>query len=157
MPTWQHAFADPRAQEATALMVRMFREHDAYEANLFNENALLISGSIFPYFYALSGDRNPKQPPKPGPRSEYSQLAVDTFALIRARGRSRNNKCVKIWAEAFRWLLLIRRWANCGRGFVSREWTMTTPADHPGMFYIAGRLRPSEKEWKSRSAKRCRF
>jgi 23S rRNA pseudouridine2605 synthase len=86
LPTWQHAFADPRAQEATALMVRMLREHDAYEANLFNENALLISSSIFPYFYALSGDRNPKQPPKPGPRSEYSQLAVDTFALIQRKG-----------------------------------------------------------------------
>jgi 23S rRNA pseudouridine2605 synthase len=86
LPTWQHAFADPRAQEATALMVRMLREHDAYEANLFNENALLIASSIFPYFYALSGDRNPKQPPKPGPRSEYSQLAVDTFALIQRKG-----------------------------------------------------------------------
>jgi hypothetical protein len=86
LPTWQHAFADPRAQEATALMVRMLREHDAYEANLFNENALLIASSIFPYFYALSGDRNPKQPPKAGQRSEYSQLAVDTFALIQRKG-----------------------------------------------------------------------
>jgi 23S rRNA pseudouridine2605 synthase len=86
LPTWQHAFADPRAQEATTLMVRMLREHDAYEANLFNENALLIASSIFPYFYALSGDRNPKQAPKAGPRSEYSQLAVDTFALIQRKG-----------------------------------------------------------------------
>jgi 23S rRNA pseudouridine2605 synthase len=86
LPTWQLAFADPRAQEATALMVRMLREHDAYEANLFNENALLIASSIFPYFYALSGDRNPKQAPKPGARSEYSQLAVDTFALIQRKG-----------------------------------------------------------------------
>jgi hypothetical protein len=86
LPTWQHAFADPRAQEATALMVRMLRERDAYEANLFNENALLVASSIFPYFYALSGDRNPKQPPKPGPRSEYSQLACDTFALIQRKG-----------------------------------------------------------------------
>ncbi len=86
LPTWQHAFADPRAQEASALMVRMLREHDAYEANLFNENALLVASSIFPYFYALSGDRNPKQPPKAGPRSEYSQLACDTFALIQRKG-----------------------------------------------------------------------
>jgi hypothetical protein len=86
LPTWQHAFADPRAQDATALMVRMLRERDAYEANLFNENALLVASSIFPYFYALSGDRNPKQPPKAGPRSEYSQLACDTFALIQRKG-----------------------------------------------------------------------
>jgi Winged helix DNA-binding domain len=86
LPTWQHAFADPRAQEATTLMVRMLRERDAYEANLFNENALLVAASIFPYFYALAGDRNPKQPPKAGPRSEYSQLASDTFALIQRKG-----------------------------------------------------------------------
>jgi hypothetical protein len=86
LPTWQHAFADPRAQEATTLMVRMLRERDAYEANLFNENALLVAASIFPYFYALAGDRSPKQPPKAGPRSEYSQLAADTFALIQRKG-----------------------------------------------------------------------
>ncbi len=86
LPTWQHAFADPRAQEANTLMVRMLRERDAYEANLFNENALLVASSIFPYFYALCGDRNPKQPPKAGPRSEYSQLACDTFALIQRKG-----------------------------------------------------------------------
>jgi len=86
LPTWQHAFADPRAQEATALMVRILRERDAYEANLFNENSLLVAASIFPYFYALAGDRNPKQPPKAGPRSEYSQLACDTFGLIQRKG-----------------------------------------------------------------------
>ena len=86
LPTWQHAFADPRAQEATTLMVRMLRERDAYEANLFNENALLVAGSIFPYFYALVGERNPKQPPKAGPRAEYSQLACDAFELIRRAG-----------------------------------------------------------------------
>src|ERR1700676_4450006 len=38
LPTWQHAFADPRAQQATELMVRMLRERDAYEANTFDEN-----------------------------------------------------------------------------------------------------------------------
>src|SRR4051812_38180704 len=37
LPTWQHAFADPRAHEATDLMVRMLRERVAYEANLFGE------------------------------------------------------------------------------------------------------------------------
>ena len=84
---WQHAFADPRAQQATELMVRLLREHDAYEANLFDENnAFLLAGSVFPYFYALVGERNPKQPPQSGPRSEYSALACDTFALIQREG-----------------------------------------------------------------------
>ncbi len=87
LPTWQQAFADPRAQDATELMVRLLRDRSAYEANLFEENnAFLVSASIFPYFYALVGERNPKQPPKPGPRSEYSQLAADAYELIRRDG-----------------------------------------------------------------------
>jgi len=87
LPTWQHAYADPRAQQATDLMVRLLREQAAYEANLFDENnAFLVAGSIFPYFYALVGERNPKQPPKPGPRSEYSQLACDAYEIIRREG-----------------------------------------------------------------------
>src|SRR5205807_8818577 len=78
LPSWQHAFADPRARQATELMVRLLRDKAAYEANLFDENNnFLVAGSVFPYFYALVGERNPKQPPKPGPRSEYSQLAAD--------------------------------------------------------------------------------
>lgn len=84
LPTWQHAFEDPRAQAATELMVRLLRDRAAFEANLFGENNnFLVAGSVFPYFYALVGERNPKQPPKPGPRSEYSQLAADAFEIIR--------------------------------------------------------------------------
>lgn len=87
LPSWQQAFADPRAQGATELMVRLLRERDAYEANLFGENnPFLIASSIFPYFYALVGERNPKQPPQSGPRSEYSNLACDTFAAIQRGG-----------------------------------------------------------------------
>jgi len=87
LPTWQQAFADPRAQDATELMVRLLRDRSAYEANLFEDNnAFLVGASIFPYFYALVGERNPKQPPKPGPRSEYSQLACDAYELIRRDG-----------------------------------------------------------------------
>jgi hypothetical protein len=87
LPTQQHAFADPRAQEATEIMVRLLRNHDAYEANQFEENnAFLVAGSIFPYFYALVGERNPRQAPKPKPHSEYSQLACDAFELISRAG-----------------------------------------------------------------------
>ena len=83
----QHAFADPRAQEATDVMVRLLRNHDAYEANQFEENnAFLVAASIFPYFYALVGERNPKQAPRPKPHSEYSQLACDAFELISRAG-----------------------------------------------------------------------
>ena len=87
LPTWQHAFADPRAKEATELMVRTLREKAAYEAPLFDENNnFLVAASVFPYFYSLVGERNPKQPPKPTTRSGYSQLACDAFQVIRRDG-----------------------------------------------------------------------
>jgi hypothetical protein len=87
LPDWQHAFADPRAQDATEVMVRLLRERAAYEANRFDENnAFLVAASIFPYFYALVGERNPKSSPKPKPHSDYSQLACDAFELIRRDG-----------------------------------------------------------------------
>jgi hypothetical protein len=87
LPTWQHAFADSRAREATELLVRLLRDRAAYEANRFDENnAFLIAPSIFPYFYALVGERNPKLAPKPKPHSEYSQLACDAFELIQRDG-----------------------------------------------------------------------
>ncbi|PYV76599.1 MAG: hypothetical protein DMG96_13600 [Acidobacteria bacterium] len=84
----QHrAFLDPRARDATDLMVRLLRDKSAYEANLGDENnALLLSASIFPYFYTLVGDRNPKQAPQPGPRSPYSELACDTYKIIHRKG-----------------------------------------------------------------------
>jgi hypothetical protein len=87
LPILQHAYADPRAQQATDLMVRLLRERDAYEAMLFEENnAFLVAGSIFPYFYALVGERNPKQPPRPRPHSEYSQLACDAYEIVSRDG-----------------------------------------------------------------------
>jgi hypothetical protein len=87
LPTWQHSFSDQRAQDARELMVRLLRDRAAFEANLFDENnAFLVSASAFPYFYALVGERNPKQVPKAGSRAEYSQLACDAFEVIRREG-----------------------------------------------------------------------
>jgi hypothetical protein len=87
LPTWQHAYADPRAKDATDLMVRLLRDRTAYEANVFGDNnGLLVAGSIFPYVYGLVGDRNPKQPPKAGPRAPYSELTCDVFEAIRRGG-----------------------------------------------------------------------
>src|ERR1035438_8446639 len=86
-PMRQHAYNDLRAQEATELMVRALRDRAAYEAPLFDENnAFLLSASVFPYFYALIGVRNPKLPPAIGPRSPYSPLACDAFEIIRRSG-----------------------------------------------------------------------
>jgi len=83
LPTWQHAYSDSRAGEATGMMVRLLRERTAFEANSFDENnGLLVAASAFPYFYALVGERNPKLAPKAGSRSPYSALACDAFELI---------------------------------------------------------------------------
>ncbi len=87
LPTWQHAFADARAKDATELMVRSLRDKIAYEAPLFDENnAFLLAGTVFPFFYALVGERNPKQAPVTSTHSGYSQLACDAFQIIRRRG-----------------------------------------------------------------------
>lgn len=87
LPLQQHAYADPRAKEAMELMVRALRAKAAYEAPLLDENnPFLVSPAAFPFFYALVGERNPKVPPKAGPRSEYSQLACDAFQIIREHG-----------------------------------------------------------------------
>jgi Winged helix DNA-binding domain len=87
LPDWKRAYADPRAAEATELMVRLLRERSAFEANLFDENnGFLVAASVFPYFYALMGERNPKLAPKAGSRSAYSALACDAFELIQRDG-----------------------------------------------------------------------
>ncbi|MGO8794355.1 MAG: hypothetical protein ACLQLC_05995 [Candidatus Sulfotelmatobacter sp.] len=87
LPTWQHAYSDARALAATELMVRLLRERAAYEANFVEENnAFLVAASVFPDFYALVGERNPKLAPKSGTRSPYSPLACDAFELIQRDG-----------------------------------------------------------------------
>src|ERR1700730_18644440 len=86
LPTWQHAYSDPRAAESTELMFRLLRERAAFEANLLENNSFLLPAAAFPYFYALVGERNPKQAPKAGSRSPYSALACDAFELIRREG-----------------------------------------------------------------------
>ena len=87
LPRQKQAFTDPRAKDATELMVRTLRDKSAYEANLFDENnAFLLSPAVFPYFYALVGERAPRQAPKPGARSPYSQLACDAYQIIHCKG-----------------------------------------------------------------------
>src|SRR5271155_3556598 len=87
LPARQHAYNDPRAKDATELMVRALRDRAAYEAPLIDEsNAFLLAPSVFPYFYSLVGERNPKQAPATGPRSPYSPLACDAFEIIRRSG-----------------------------------------------------------------------
>lgn len=86
LPVAQMAFADAEAHQAKDLMVRLLREKAAYEANVFADNNFIVSASVFPYFYGLVGDRNPRQAPKTGARSEYSPLAAHAFQYIQKEG-----------------------------------------------------------------------
>ena len=87
LPDAKHAFADPRAQQATDLMVRLLRERSAYEINLSGDLNLIVAASVFPYFYALLSDRNPKAPPKiRALGAKISPLAVMAFEAIQKHG-----------------------------------------------------------------------
>jgi 23S rRNA pseudouridine2605 synthase len=86
VPEWQHAFRYPRSAEATELIVRLLRQRVAYEANVFGGNNLLLSAEVFPFFYALTGDRNPKQDARSTHGEKLSPLAQDAFATIQRDG-----------------------------------------------------------------------
>lgn len=86
LPTWQHAYADPRAKDAMEIAVRTLRQKYAFEAPLFGETDFLVSASVFPYFYGLVGDRNPRAAIKTTSRSEYSPLAAHVFQAIQKDG-----------------------------------------------------------------------
>ena len=140
LPTWQHAFADPRTRDASDLMVRLLREKAAFEANPFDENnGLLVAASVFPFFYALGGERNPKLAPKAGPRSPYSQLACDAFEVIREDGPISRQKSARSWAAAFRMPRSTVASVNSGRSCELHAWTITAPKVLPGMCCIDGR------------------
>ncbi|HLJ27988.1 MAG TPA: crosslink repair DNA glycosylase YcaQ family protein [Candidatus Angelobacter sp.] len=87
LPDAKHAFADPRKQPATELMVRLLRERQAYEINLLPESSLVVSAPLFPFLYALVGDRNPKATPKTKAQgARLSPLALKVFESIQKRG-----------------------------------------------------------------------
>jgi hypothetical protein len=87
LPDAKHAFADPRAQQAMELMVRLLRERSAYEMSLLPGADLIVAAALFPYFYALVGDRNPKASPKTRAQgAPVSPLAVKVFDAVQKKG-----------------------------------------------------------------------
>ncbi|MGI9102671.1 MAG: AlkZ-related protein [Terriglobales bacterium] len=100
LPTSKHAFADPRAREATELMVRMLREKTAFEANAFGDTSFLVAAPLFPYLYGLVGDRHPRREWKPGVKSEYSQLAREAFEAIRNHGKTSKKQLQELMGGA---------------------------------------------------------
>jgi Winged helix DNA-binding domain len=87
LPDAKHAFADPRSQEATDLMVRLLRERTAFEMSLSGDITLIVSAALFPFFYALVGDRTPKAPPRTKAQgAAVSELATRIFATLQKHG-----------------------------------------------------------------------
>ena len=87
LPDAKHAFADPRSQQATELMVRLLRERSAYEMNLLPGADLIVAAALFPYLYALVGDRNPKAAPTTRAQgAAVSPLALKVFDAIQKKG-----------------------------------------------------------------------
>lgn len=87
LPDQKHAFADARAREAGELLVRLLRERAAYETILSGGGNLIVSATLLPFFYALSGDRNPKAPPRCGVQgTAISPLAITVFETLQRHG-----------------------------------------------------------------------
>ena len=80
LPERKNASKGTRGLQAEELFVRMLREKSVFEAQ-FGGESLLLSPAIFPYYYALAGDRNPRQPLRNG-----SPLVEHAFRMLEERG-----------------------------------------------------------------------
>jgi hypothetical protein len=72
LPTPKQAFSDARAERANELVVRLNEQQLVFPSNLFADNLLLLSPRVFPYFYALVGERSPRRETS----SRVTQLAL---------------------------------------------------------------------------------
>jgi hypothetical protein len=87
LPLVKNAYADPRAQEATELMVRLLRERSAFEMILFGDTTLVVSAAAFPFFYGLVGDPTPKAlPQKKAQGAAVSELSAKVFEALQKHG-----------------------------------------------------------------------
>jgi len=93
LPDAKHAFADPRTQAATDLLVRLLREQHAYEVNLLPGSTVVFSGPLLPFFYALLGDRKPRAVPRTKAQgAKLSPLAIKVFETIEKHGSVSNQQ-----------------------------------------------------------------
>jgi hypothetical protein len=99
LPFQQIAFADPRAREATELMVRLLRNKAAYEVHFHEDSPLLVSSEVFPFYYALVGEKTPKTPPKMSGSHKVSRLALDIYHAIEKHGPSTKSRLREQYLE----------------------------------------------------------
>jgi hypothetical protein len=85
LPERRKAPGHARAKEAEDLLARMLRDKLVFEAR-FGTETLLLSPSIFAYYYALASDRNPRQPIRTRTRGKGSPLAEHAFCKLEEKG-----------------------------------------------------------------------
>ena len=79
--------SDPALPVPEGFTLELLRQRQAFEGRIFASNVLLMAASVFPYFYALTGDRNPEQESGVVARAgKLSRLAADVYAAIRKQG-----------------------------------------------------------------------
>ena len=122
LPLAKNAYADPRAQQATELMVRLLRERTAFEMILSGETTLIVSAAAFPFFYGLVGDRTPKSlPQKKAQGAAVSELSAKVFEALQKHGPLTKTQLQEhVGRESAR-----RRWT-------ARWGTMVDPEDYAG-------------------------
>ncbi len=81
------AASDPALPAPQGFTLELLRQRQVFEARIYGNNVLLLALSVFPYFYALTGDRNPEQESGVVARAgKLSRLAADVYSAIRQQG-----------------------------------------------------------------------
>lgn len=85
LPSRPAGTPDVRTEPGEELALRLLRNKFVFVAPLFHDT-LLISQRLLPFFYALIGDRKPKQPPRSREQGKASPLSEHTFRKLEERG-----------------------------------------------------------------------
>jgi uncharacterized protein YcaQ len=85
VPERKLALGNAHATHAQELAARLVQNKLAFEAQVSSE-ILLLSPTVFPYYYALASDRNPRQPIRSRVRGKASPLTEHVFRAIEQRG-----------------------------------------------------------------------
>ncbi len=85
--------SDPALPAPQGFTLELLRLRQAFEARVYGSNVLLLAPSVFPYFYALTGDRSPEQESGVVARAgKLSRLAADVYAAIRKQGTATSRR-----------------------------------------------------------------
>lgn len=84
LPERKNALGDPRALQVQELLARLVRDKAVFESQ-FGSETLLLSPAVFPYYYALASDRNPRQI-RSRTRGKASPLMEHAFRALEGKG-----------------------------------------------------------------------